>query len=163
MWHILFYSLSFFFSSLVFMFHPLQSRRAFMLSQNTLATVAKTGVKLKQGRAFWIHLILICIVWGIQIYVLSLLLTKDRQLYLMGQIFGDRQKETMLRAPSVKPCVLHVFVFLNSHIPNCQYVTYSLRPRFVFCKCSSLPRLLCMVASFKILIYIFIFYICCWY
>lgn len=51
--HFLFYSLSFFsLSSLVFMSHPFQSRHAFMLSQNTLATVAKTGVKLKQGRAF---------------------------------------------------------------------------------------------------------------
>lgn len=61
----------------------------------------------------------------------------------MVQIFGNRQKETMFSAPSVKPCVLHVFVFLNSHIPNCQYVTYGLRLRFVFCECSSLPRLLC--------------------
>lgn len=121
------------------------------------------GSKIKTGKGRWIHLILICIVWGIQIYILSLLLTKDRQLYLMGQIFGDRQKEPMFSAPSVKPCVLHVFVFINSHIPNCQCVTYGLRPCFVFRECSSLPRLLCMVASFKILIYSFIFYICCWH
>lgn len=50
----------------------------------------------------------------------------------MVQIFGDRQKEAMFSHPSVKPCVLHVFVFLNSHILNCQYVTYGLRPRFCF-------------------------------
>ena len=115
------------------------------------------------GKGLWIHLILICIVWGIQIYILSCLLTKDRQRYLMAQIFGDRQRETMFSDPPVKPCVLHVFVFLNSHILNCQCLTYSLRLRFVFRECSSLPRLLCTVASFKILIYIFIFYICCWH
>lgn len=54
MWHILSFSLCplFFLSSVVFKSHPLQSHCTFMLSQNTLATVAKTGVKLKQGRAF---------------------------------------------------------------------------------------------------------------
>lgn len=89
------------------------------------------GSKIKTGTGLWIHLILICTVWGIQTYILSPLLTKDRQLYLMAQIFGDRQKEAMFSAPSAKPCVLHVFVF-----PNFTYTELSvcdLRPKSLLC------------------------------
>lgn len=166
MWHILSFILCPFFLlslSLVLMSHPLQSRRAFMLSQNTLATVAKTGVKLKQGRAsgfIWFWFVL-CEEFRSTFYPRCSQKTDNFTSWLRYSGIGRR-----------RPCLAlllrnHVFCmylfFQISHIPNCQDVTYGLKPCFVFRECSSLLRLLCMVTSFKLLIYIFIFYICCWH
>lgn len=80
--------------------------------------VAKTGVKQKQGRALDSFDFDLYCVRNLALHF-KLIVHKDRQLYLMVKIFRDRQKGNMFNTPSVKPCVLCVFVFIYLQMLNC--------------------------------------------
>lgn len=73
-----------------------------------------------------IRLILICIVLGIQIYILCLLLAKRRSALLQRsamQGWARRRRSARSTLPFVKPCVLYVFVCGYLHTAGGQCVT----------------------------------------
>lgn len=132
MWHILFHSLSSSFSSLLLMSHP-------PFNQIRLPTLRPTPLaprwpgrewNRKQTGGFFflleIRLILICIVLGIQIYILCLLLAKRRSALLQRsamQGWARRRRSARSTLPFVKPCVLYVFVCEYLHTAGSQCVT----------------------------------------
>lgn len=134
MWHILFHSLSSSFSSLLLMSHPPSIRsgsQRFVRPRWPLDGRDGSGIESRQEAFFFfffleIRLILICIVLGIQIYILCLLLAKRRSALLQRsamQGWARRRRSARSTLPFVKPCVLYVFVCGYLHTAGGQCVT----------------------------------------